>query len=73
MHMFMYQQLRKDEIRFCILGISNWFITSCKDNRILYILRDLLYQYWRDYNCVVHYYIFHLFSSVFLHDYGKAS
>lgn len=56
--LFLFQQLRKGEMRY--LGISNWFITSCADNWVLKIQRDLLYQYWRDYNCVIHFYIFHL-------------
>ena len=28
------------------------------------ILRDLLYQYWKDYNCVIAYFIFHIFFAM---------
>lgn len=42
-------------------GLSNWFITSCTNNQILLILRDLLYEYWKRYNCLVDYFIFHNF------------
>lgn len=62
--LFLFQRLRKDETRF--LGISNWFITSCADNWVLKVLRDMLYQYWRDYDCVVHYYVFHLFFTMIM-------
>ena len=62
--LFLFQQLRKGETRF--LGISNWFISSCTDNWVLKILRDILYQYWRDYDCVVDYYMFHLFFSMIM-------
>jgi hypothetical protein len=62
--LFLFQQLRKDETRF--LGISNWFITSVSDQWALKILRDMLYHYWRDYDCVVHYYIFHLFFGMIM-------
>lgn len=45
-------------------GISNWFITSCTNNEMLMVLRDMLYAYWKDYNCLIDYYIFHLFFSM---------
>ena len=28
------------------------------------VLRDILFAYWKDYNCTLDYYIFHLFFSV---------
>lgn len=62
--LFMFQQLRKGETRF--LGISNWLITSCADNWVLKVLRDMLYQYWKDYDCVVDYYMFHLFFGMII-------
>lgn len=42
-------------------SISNWFISAYSNNRLLMILRDMLYQYWRDYDCLMEYYVFHLF------------
>lgn len=45
-------------------GIGNWFITSCTNNEVLMVLRDMLYAYWRDYDCTLDYYIFHLFFSM---------
>lgn len=62
--LFLFQQLRKGETRY--LGISNWFISACADNWVLKELRDMLYQYWRDYDCVVHYYMFHLFFGMIM-------
>ena len=38
-----------------------WFITSCTNNVILMILRDMLYEYWKRYDCSLNYFIFHLF------------
>ena len=69
--LFLFQQLRKDETRF--LGISNWFITTSADNWVLKVLRDMLYQYWRDYNCVVHYYMFHLFFGMIMEKYPEVA
>ena len=42
-------------------GISNWFITSSTNNRLLLVLRDMLLQYWRDHKTTLNYYIFHDF------------
>ena len=42
-------------------GISNWFVTSCQNNNILMTLRDMLFAYWKDYDCVLEYYIYHRF------------
>ena len=45
-------------------GIGNWFISACADNPVLTVLREMLLAYWRDYDCVLDYYIFHLFFSM---------
>lgn len=62
--LFVFQYLENGEYMF--RGLSNWFITSCSDNWVLKELRDMLYQYWKDYDCVMHYYIFHLFFGMIM-------
>ena len=57
--LFMFQALRKGDRRF--YGTSNWFITACSGNRLLMVLRDVLYEYWKDYSCTLNYYMFHDF------------
>ena len=57
--LFVFQRFRKGTKTFC--GLSNWFVTSCTNNTILLILRDMLYEYYKRYNCEVDYFIFHLF------------
>ena len=52
-------------------GISNWFITACSNNELLLVLRDMLYAYWKDYDCMIHYYIFHLFFNMLYEIYPK--
>ncbi len=42
-------------------GISNWFITASSQHPFLKTLRDMLYAYWTDFDCVVEYFIFHRF------------
>lgn len=57
--LFVFQQKRKDgEL---LKGLSNWFITSSTNNEVLMMVRDLLYEYWKRYNCDIDYFIFHLF------------
>lgn len=55
--LFFYQFKRSAESQY--IGISNWFITSCQNNPLLMSLRDCLYAYWEDYNCVLEYFVFH--------------
>ena len=45
-------------------GISNWFISACSNNEVLMVLRDMVFVYWKDYDCMIDYYIFHLFFSM---------
>lgn len=52
------------------ISISNWFITSCAGNPVLMVLRDMLYAYWKEYDCTLDYYIFHLFFSMLALEYS---
>lgn len=52
--------MRGDESIVC----SNWFITGEKQNPILKTTRDLLYKYWKDYDLLLHYFIFHVFFTM---------
>lgn len=56
---FLFQLRQRGHIN--MIGISNWFITSTTNNVMLLILRDMLYEYWKRYDCVVDYFVFHLF------------
>ena len=67
--LFMFQYTRPDSDKFA--GISNWFITSCSNNRLLLVLRDLLFAYWKEYDCVLDYYIFHDFFSMIVKEFPK--
>ena len=53
------------------VSISNWFITACRNNEVLRVLREMLYAYWRDYDCVMDYYIFHLFFAMISKEYPE--
>lgn len=59
--LFLFQYTNQGSIP---VSISNWFITACTNNKELIMLRDMLYAYWKDYDCTLDYYIFHLFFSI---------
>ena len=53
------------------ISISNWFITSCTNNEVLMVLRDMLHAYWRDFNCTLNYYMFHQFFYLLSQEYPE--
>lgn len=50
---------------------SNWFISAKKNNKILRLTRDLLYEYWKKHNSVIDYFIFHYFFELALEAYPE--
>ncbi len=66
--LFLFQYTKQGSIP---VSISNWFITACSNNEVLVVLRDMLYAYWKDYNCTLDYYIFHLFFSMLSIEYPE--
>ena len=57
--LFMFQYTRPGSDKWG--GIGNWFISAHTNNEVLMVLRDMLYAYWKDYDCLLDYYMFHLF------------
>ena len=51
--------------------ISNWFISARSNNEVLMTLRNMLFAYWKDYNCTLDYYIFHLFFAMVAKEYPE--
>ena len=43
---------------------GNWFIVSDPHNPMLTITRDLHYAYWKDYDRLLHYFIYHMFFNM---------
>lgn len=67
--LFMFQYTKPGSSVF--RGISNWFISSCTNNEVLMVLRDVLFEYWKDYDCVINYYIFHFFFLLLAREYPE--
>lgn len=59
--LFLFQYTKQGSIP---VSISNWFISACSNNEVLMVVREMLYAYWKDYDCVLDYYIFHLFFAM---------
>ena len=57
--LFMFQYTRSESGKWG--GIGNWFISACTNNEVLIVLREMLYAYWKDHDCVLSYYLFHQF------------
>ena len=53
------------------ISISNWFISAHSNNEVLITLRDMLFAYWKDYECTLDYYIFHLFFKLVAKEYPE--
>lgn len=63
--LFMYQVLKPGRDGHSIT-ISNWFISSCTNNKVLITARDMIYAYWRKYNFLMDYGFFHMFMDMAL-------
>lgn len=66
--LFLFQYTKQGSIP---ISISNWFISACSNNEVLMILRKMLFAYWKDYNCTLDYYIFHLFFTMLSKEYPE--
>ncbi len=48
------------------VGLSTWFVAAVPGQRNVAAVLDMLLAYWRDYDCLVDYYIIHLFMGLSL-------
>lgn len=56
--LFMFQCLKPGRDGHSTV-ISNWFITAKTNNKLLYMVKELLYAYWKDNSKLDDYFIFH--------------
>lgn len=67
--LFMFQFVSKTHDKY--EGISNWWISSRKGHPALRLLQTMLYEYWRRYDCVVEYFIFHVFYGMIMREHPE--
>lgn len=51
--------------------ISNWMITATSNNKLLLLTQALLYEYWKNYNKLIDYFIFHDFFQIAIETYPE--
>lgn len=51
--------------------ISNWFMTAKPNQKFIYMVRELLYDYWKNNDEVVDYFIFHDFFQMLIERYPE--
>ena len=70
-YLFLFQNL-KPGLDGQALAISNWFITASYSNHpLLNMTKDLLYDYWKNHNGVVDYFIFHHFFQLAIEEFPE--
>ncbi len=47
-----------------IMELNNWFIYSTTNNNMLSLLQKFLFEYWKDYDRALNYYIYHIFETI---------
>ncbi len=52
-------------------GLSNWFIAAVPDHVVVVSVLDMLLAYWRDFDCLVDYYVFHQFLGLALREFPE--
>lgn len=51
------------------VGLSTWFFAAVPNQIVISSVLDMLLAYWKDYNCLVDYYIIHLFLGLSLREF----
>lgn len=59
--LFLYKQADLTRVDQQPFAASNWLISCFSNNKILLVTKDLLFAFWKDYNYVTDYFIFHIF------------
>lgn len=52
-------------------SISSWFISSCTNHPILVLTKELLYEYWKNNNSMVDYFLMHDFMELAIETYPR--
>ncbi len=60
----LFRYFRKGEVQS--IGLSTWFVAAVPGQRNVAAVLDMLLAYWHDYDCLVDYYIIHLFMGMSL-------
>ncbi len=67
--LFLFQSLKPGKDGHATV-VSNWFITAKPHHKYIYILKNLMYEYWKKNNKLVDYFIFHDFFQIIIDNYS---
>lgn len=66
--LFAFQDLKPGQDGHCTV-VSSWFITAQQNNKIIELTLLLLYEYWKNNNKLIDYYLFHDFFQLAIEAY----
>ena len=69
-NLFLFQTLKPGVDGHCS-SISSWMITSCSNNNILLLTKNLLYNYWKSNDFLIDYFLLHYFFQMSLETYAE--
>lgn len=69
-NLFMYQLL-KPGLDGHILNVSTWLISACSNNKIIYSVKALLYEYWKKNDIMIDYFLIHHFFALAIEQYHE--
>lgn len=55
------------------VNLSSWFLSSCKNNKVLSLAQNLLFDYWKNKNYLCDYFLFHDFVQIALDTFQEDS
>ena len=70
--LFMFRTYKPGVDGKCI-DVSSWFLSSCRKNRILLLVQELLFSYWEKHNWLCDYFLFHHFVQIALEVFSDES
>lgn len=66
--LFLFQDLKPGLDGHCT-RISSWFITACSNHPILLLTQEMLYDYWKNHNNMIDYFLLHDFFELAIETY----
>lgn len=63
--LFVYQTLKPGKDGLSAF-ISSWYMSACTNNKVLWLTRELCYEYWKANNSMIDYFLLHNFMCIVL-------
>lgn len=70
--LFFYQILKPGRDGHSI-NLSSWLMTSCTNNKVLILTKEILYEYWNNNNYLIDYFLLHMCLEIALENFLESS